>query len=426
MARRLIALACVAASGVALVTPGRFVASPSRSSRTRSGTVVAQALPISAAGELFKGPVFAAAIGAVSRLVVTTTVGAATVKAGIVTPPQISALAKMVYNLFLPCFLFCSVIRTVAAYGATPALLAMPFAAGCQVAVAFALSRFALLKLVGIKDTHSDAAREVSLCGTFGNPGVLPLLFFDALFANHRDPSALPKLVAFASFYLMGYTPVFWALGNSILAVDDPDAACLLGGAFDECIAPSNFDKARKAATAFFKPPPVRAALAGFAVAVSPLRGLLVGESAKLSHVYAALSRFAGAYLPAASLVLAGSLVSGSAGDDDGPAEKGFKRRVAAISLQRFVLLPAIGSSILYGLASVRLFPTPLQQPLLWFFLLTQFSMPPAQNTVVMLQLRDNTDGAARMAKTLLTVYSIAALPLTVLFNVYLRVCGLS
>ena len=51
--------------------------------------------------------------------------------------------------------------------------------------------------------------------------------------------------------------------------------------------------------------------------------------------------------------------------------------------------------------------------------------MPPAQNTVVMFQLRDDRAAAARQARTLLLVYAAAAVPLTALFDAYLGLCGL-
>ena len=80
--------------------------------------------------------------------------------------------------------------------------------------------------------------------------------------------------------------------------------------------------------------------------------------------------RFAGAYLPSASLVLAGSLIAGGGGDDD-DAPPGL-RRIVALCLHRFCLLPALGAGALFGLASVGLFPAPGASPLVWFFLLTQ------------------------------------------------------
>lgn len=51
--------------------------------------------------------------------------------------------------------------------------------------------------------------------------------------------------------------------------------------------------------------------------------------------------------------------------------------------------------------------------------------MPPAQNSVVMFQLRDDPEAAARQARTLLAIYAAAVVPLAALFNVYLSACGL-
>ena len=72
------------------------------------------------------------------------------------------------------------------------------------------------------------AAEELTLSESFGNPGVLPLLFpaHRRLVRRRRSGSCCPRLVALTSFYLIGFTPAFWALGNAILADDDPDAAC--------------------------------------------------------------------------------------------------------------------------------------------------------------------------------------------------------
>ena len=411
---RVRALQCMALLGPAT----EALLAPSPRLTRRRGTPLAAA-PVAGASS----KVFAAATGAVSRLVVTTALGAATVKADIVTPDQINGLAKVVYNFFLPCFLFTTLIRTVATYGLSPELLLlMPFAAVAQIGIAFLVSRFLLVPLVGVKP-QSAAARELTLSGSFGNPGVLPLLFFDALFAGARDASLLPRLVALTSFYLIGFTPAFWALGNAILADDDPDAACLVVSP-DECEAETRVDRAKRALTALLKPPPVRAALGGLAVAASPLRDALVGPNARLANVFAALTRFSGAYLPSASLVLAGSLIAGGGGDDD-DAPPGL-RRIVALCLHRFCLLPALGAGALFGLAKVGLFPAPRASPLVWFFLLTQFAMPPAQNTVVMFQLRDDPKAAKRQATTLLAVYAAAVVPLAFLFNAYLTACGLS
>ena len=404
--RRLVFAACIAGA-LALAPPSRRV--------RRVFACHALALRGGVGGAPPSASVVAAATGAVSRLVATTALGAAAVKTEVVTPEQISAIARVVYNFFLPCFLFCAIVETVTSHGVSAALVAMPAAAAAQVAVAFAVSRTALLPLLGVRDPGSAAAREVLISGSFGNPGVLPLLFFDALFAG----AARSRLVAFTSFYLAGFTPVFWALGNAILGDDDRALGRRAGPAGR---------KRRRAAAAFLRPPPVRAALAGVAVAASPLRAALAGDRAVLAPAYAAIRRFADAYLPTASLVLAGSLVAGAddaAGAAPTAPPTGLARTVAALCVHRFVVLPAVGAVALAALAAARVVPPPRAAPLLWFFLLTQFSMPPAQNTVVMFQLRDDRAAAARQARALLLTYAAAAAPLAALFTVYLRLCGL-
>ena len=51
--------------------------------------------------------------------------------------------------------------------------------------------------------------------------------------------------------------------------------------------------------------------------------------------------------------------------------------------------------------------------------------MPSSQNIVVMIQLLDKPAAAARMAKTLLTIYAASAVPLAFLFKSYLKYTGL-
>ena len=161
--------------------------------------------------------IFGAAIGAVTQLVVTTLVGASTVASGLITKQQVSALSGesirpwsnsctptpvtptsianatsrsgVVYNVFLPCFLFTSVIKTVTVYGVSPSLLAMPLAAFIQIGLGMLLATKVVLPLTRL-DKQSENGRELNLCTTFGNPAVLPLLFFDALF---RAPYVAPR-----------------------------------------------------------------------------------------------------------------------------------------------------------------------------------------------------------------------------------------
>jgi predicted permease len=47
--------------------------------------------------------------------------------------------------------------------------------------------------------------------------GPLPLLFVDALFKAHPDPTLRPRAVALISFYLLAWSPLFWNYGYSLL-----------------------------------------------------------------------------------------------------------------------------------------------------------------------------------------------------------------
>jgi len=418
--------------------------------QTRKRTLsVANAVPggIAVVDSIASSKVFGAAAGAVTSLVVTTAIGAQTVRSGVISPESISALARIVYGCFLPAFMATSVIHTVTAYGVQPELLAMPFVAAAQILLARAVTRRFILPFTGI-DADSRAGRELSFCCTFHNPGLLPLLFFDALFsAPFPDASVLPKLVAYVSFYLMGYSPICWSIGRDVLCYDGSSKA------------PNEATKVlhvltrmRKTLVSLVSPLPVAGSLTGLIVATCPfLLNLFVGSAAPLGVAYKAVERFAGGYLPSASLCLAGSLVSGvakasktSAGNstaDHGssrdqnnlknseaeaePTCISFKKRIAIICAARFIAMPIIGAAALHFLAAINLLPSPAAQPVLWFFLLTQFSMPPAQNSVVMLQVAGLPEGATRMARILLIVYAISTVPLTFLLQAHIKTCGL-
>jgi predicted permease len=398
---------------------------------------------IAVVGAASSSKVLGAAVGAVTSLVVTTAIGAQTVRSGLISPASISALARIVYGVFLPAFLGTSVIHTVTNYGVQPELLVMPLAAAAQIFLARAVARRCLLPFIGV-NAETEAGRELLFCCTFHNPGVLPLLFFDAFFrAPYSDPLVLPKLIAYVSFYLMGYSPICWSVGRGILL--DDRSSTTQKSTDDLHLAA----RLRRAVLGFVSPPPVAGAVAGLLIATCPpLRELFVGSDAPLGVAFKAVERFAGGYLPSASLCLAGSLVSGAgasvasvlasadhSNDDNDelassksiaePLDIGFKQRIAVICAARFVVMPLIGAGALQLLAAANLLPSPAAQPVLWFFLLTQFSMPPAQNSVVMLQVAGKPEGATRMARTLFLVYAFSTVPLALLFHAHIKACEL-
>ena len=59
------------------------------------------------------------------------------------------------------------------------------------------------------------------------------------------------------------------------------------------------------------------------------------------------------------------------------------------------------------------------------FIILLEGCMPPSQNTVIMLQLDELPERAARMAKLLTTIYVISILPVTIALSFCLAQSGI-
>lgn len=59
------------------------------------------------------------------------------------------------------------------------------------------------------------------------------------------------------------------------------------------------------------------------------------------------------------------------------------------------------------------------------FTLLMEGCMPPAQNSVIMLQLAEEKGRAAKMAKLLTVIYALSAIPVTLLLSGCLGMSGI-
>ena len=67
----------------------------------------------------------------------------------------------------------------------------------------------------------------------------------------------------------------------------------------------------------------------------------------------------------------------------------------------------------------------PSNDPLLRFVLLMQACMPSTQNSLVILQLDKNVEGAGSMAKTISALYIAAIIPMSILLSSSRMVSGL-
>ena len=76
--------------------------------------------------------------------------------------------------------------------------------------------------------------------------------------------------------------------------------------------------------------------------------------------------------------------------------------------------------------AGTRLGVIPADDPLLRFVLLMEASMPPSQNSVVLLQLDNDRKGAGSMAKTISALYLAAVVPVAALLSLASMHAGLA
>ena len=378
------------------------------------------ALGLSPASALSLGGIDArvalASLGATAKLLSALGLGALAAKSS-KTPNLLdgnacSCLSRLIYNVFQPAFLFCSVAATIASSGNNGlpirTLLLMPLAAAIQIVVGSAFSSVAS-RAAGLE---GDERRDARICMTFQNSGPLPLIFADALFSGSP---LLTEITACVSFYLLMWTPTYWSFGRNMLGTyknsgDAQDS----GGIVAEL-------------KRFFSPPVTGAALGLIAGSVPLFRNSFMGQNGLLVPLFGAIKTLGTAYLPAALLVLAGSLVgskdkskaAAASIDDQKDGTRLKLRTILSILFARHILAPLGGIATIQLLGATGLLPAigSRARSVVTFAIMIEACMPPAQNTVVMLTLDGLTERAGRMAKTLTVLYSLAIVPVTVLLS---------
>lgn len=316
------------------------------------------------------------------------------------------------YNLFLPSLLLTNIVRTLAR-GSAVSLFWLPLAASTQVLIGLVLGVAGALAL-----RLNDSERRVFLvCSGFGNSAALPLLFANALFEG--APAQLASLISAISFFLIGWTGLFWSVAYSTLA-GMPDPRALPGTNFPQRSTSPTTIKERIVTTLNrVLSPPLIAAFSGLLIGlITPLRNIFVA-----SPVFTAFQTLGSGYSPAAVLILSGSLARkvetpGEASDINPDSILRLRRLVLGISLCRYLLMPILGVLLVrFGNA---IFRTPFAK----LAILLEAIMPPAQNSTLILNLEKKPDAAANMARILLAVYVIGVFPVSIGLTYFLGFAG--
>ncbi len=384
--------------------------------------------------------VLTAAFSATAKLLSSIGVGALTTPAGpkqfgrILDGTAVSTLSKLTYWLFQPCFLLCGVASTLAKSATsqpgsttgglpTKALLLLPLASLMQITLGAITAKIITTKRFGIRpkflgiDNNDDAgASDIQMCTTFANSGPLPLILSDALFRG----SLLSDVSACISFYLLVWSPLFWTAGKIILGLNEKNSSSEKKG-----IVVDTINQIKSLLS-----PPVVGSIAGVIIGSNAcLRNLLLSSDGLLSPLFGSLRTFGVAYLPAAILVLAGSLVK-KGGDEPINGAKSSSlsiKTITSILFSRFVLSPVLALTTVRFMGLANLLPVDNGRTLaiVTFSILMEGCMPPAQNSVIMLQLANEKERAAKMAKLLTIVYALSTIPVTLLLSMCLSKSGI-
>jgi predicted permease len=364
-----------------------------------------------------------AALGATAKLLSSVGLGSlAALKPNLLDPAAVSALSRLIYWIFQPCFLMCSVASTLAAASSgavvglpKSVLLLMPLAAFIQISLGSLIAKI----VSGVLKFPDEEARDFTMCTTFGNSGPLPLIFADALFGG----TLKTDVTACISFYLLMWSPLFWSAGRMILGTNNKAGDASLRG----------LSKVKSEIQKLMNPPVVGSIFGVIIGGTGWLRNSCLQPTGLAAPLYGACNTLGTAYLPAAVLVLAGSLINNSVkavttitNGATETAKSGFsKRAVVSIMFSRFVLAPISALATVKAMDYLGVLSSGRAKAVVTFCLLMEGAMPPAQNSVIMYQLDGLPERAGKMAKVLALIYSMAVVPVTLLLSASLAVSGI-
>lgn len=384
---------------------------------------------------------FEAAGQAVAELFTAGCIGSACVQQGYLDNVTVQSLSKTCFTILLPMFLGTSIMNTIHKYGFKMSSIVVPLIAVTHVLLLYNISRNVTLPLFGIDD-NTIQGRATNVCCAFGNAGVLPLIFVEALF---RNSNILPRASSIVSMYLVGWSPLFWSFGRKVLLGEvtsvniDKNKTSL-----QKCQEKDQSTLCDKIAILKpFFPPPVIGVTIGFLLAFSPnLRCLFMrcqmDKKAPFEVVFHSCSNLGRAANPLALLVLTSSLAMGVSSSkvdttmmqnvtghrtNDNSNDIPLIRQWLCVSISRFLISPLLMLGMLQIAHHFQLIGSitdGIDSFLQWFILILEATMPSAQNSVLMLQVAGKRSEASHLARFLFSIYGTAMLPLIVVSTILL------
>ncbi|CAB9528711.1 expressed unknown protein [Seminavis robusta] len=372
--------------------------------------------------KMLQSPAGAAAGKAMGELCVSGVIGAGCVTQKLITQEMVRALSRAIYTILLPCFIGTNILKTVSSQGGklSRSSLCVPLVAVAQSALLFLLAKHILIPLFGL-DPDSDEGKVLSVTCCFGNAGVLPFVFAESMFRDNA--SLLQRAYSQVSFFSVGWSPFFWSFVPKVLQISKKQDSNQNDNLLQRILQESKV----------FFPPPVMGVVVGLLLGLTPLSPLLLSLDAEtkapLAVVYNSFQNLGKAASPLAVLVLTCSLAFGAGKKlENGTttSRAAFFQKWACVSVARFLVSPLVMLGILKALFAVHLIGSPQEEPMLWFVCLLQSIMPPAQNSVVLLQVAGKSEEASQMAKFLFSIYATSMIPIVGLVTASLDSLGIA
>lgn len=355
---------------------------------------------------------FHAAGQAMGELFTAGIIGSSCINLNILDSQSVQALSKTTFSILLPMFLCTSIMKTISIYGVNKSSVVIPCVAIVHCFLTYLIASNLLPVFLGV-DCQTVEGKATVTCCAFGNSGVLPLIFAGALFHNF-DPALLQEATSKISLYLLGWSPYFWSFGRSkLLGKGESTDISLMG----------------------ICPPPVLGIFTGLTLSlVSPLQYLFMGKGAPLAVIYNTVQNLGRAASPLALLVLTSSLALGNhsattkklkplQSTDNDTTKSVVSSRFLGVFITRFLISPLLMIMMLRIIFRLGLIESIDVDPMLWFILILEASMPPAQNSVVMLHAENKSDEAAQLASFLFKVYFAAMIPVVLITTILLKRC---
>lgn len=307
------------------------------------------------------------------------------VRSKIISKDSLKVLGSLVIYIFLPCLLFHKIAASVS-WEQLQEYWVFPMT--CVIYIFFGL----LLGWLTVKicKPRKEIEKGVIAAIAFNNSGYIPIALVAGITTVFpvflSDPQAKDKAISFIAIYLLGYSPILWTIGYSLIS----------GNKLSNMPLKKLFS------------PPVIGMLTGVCVAmVLPLKAAFCSADGFLYPLYRATGVIGEATVPCVLILLGGCLASGPG--------RGVvnKRTIFSVILIKLIIFPTI--AILYVLLLRHLGALPANM-LASVVLVIEAGSPPANNLVVMASVA-NPDIEDGMATIIFWTYlsSIISLTLTVM-----------